>query len=318
VTQRPRQAAAAALLCGVAAAGCGFGAGPRSEGTATLTVTRDYGRSTLVDEAEDDPPASETVIRFLDREAEITTRYGGGFVQSIDGLAGTESDGRRYDWFFYVNGTESEVGSAEVHVAGGDRIWWDYRDWTDAMRVPAVVGSWPEPFAQASAEADHPPVRVECLAGGTACDVAADRLDDAGVEATVERGEQRAPGTGTPRLLVGPWRRVGGDPAVDQLRGGPEATGVFAAFKGPIDGAYHLVALDSTATPARDFGPAAGLVAALNGDEPSTWIVTGSTASGVRRAADSLDGPALRNRYAVAAPVGAPPVALPLQQGRAE
>jgi len=101
VTPRPRQAAAAALLCGVAAAGCGFGAGPRSEGTATLTVTRDYGRSTLVDEAEDDPPASETVIRFLDREAEITTRYGGAFVQSIDGLAGTESDGRRYDWFFY-------------------------------------------------------------------------------------------------------------------------------------------------------------------------------------------------------------------------
>ena len=28
------------------------------------------------------------MIRFLDREAEITTRYGGGFVQSINGTAG--------------------------------------------------------------------------------------------------------------------------------------------------------------------------------------------------------------------------------------
>ena len=152
-------------------------------------MTRDYGSKTLVDEAENDPPSSETVIRFLDREAEITTRYGGGFVQSIDGLAGTESGGRRYDWFFYVNGIESAVGSADVHVHGGDRIWWDYRDWTDAMRVPAVVGSWPEPFAQASAEGDHRPVRVECLAGGSACETAASRLADAGVEASVERGE---------------------------------------------------------------------------------------------------------------------------------
>ena len=317
MTTRPRQAAAAALVCGVAAAGCGFGAGPSSEGTATLTVTRDYGSDTLVDGTQDDPPSSETVIRFLDREAEITTRYGGGFVQSIDGLTGTESDGRRYDRFFYVNGVESAVGSADVHVQGGDRIWWDYRDWTDAMRVPAVVGSWPEPFAQASTEADHPPVRVECLAGGAACELAADRLDDAGVQATVDSGEQRS-AAGTPRLLVGPWRRVGGEPAVDELRGGPKANGVFATFKGPIDGAYHLVALDSTATPIRDLGPDAGLVAALDDGEAPTWIVTGSAGSGVRRAAGSLDAAALRNRYAVAAPAGAPPVALPLQQGGAE
>ena len=152
-------ATAAALACAAAVAGCGFGPGPSSEGTATLTVTRDYGSKTLVD-ATDDGPAleSETVIRFLDREADITTRYGGGFVQSIDGLAGAERGGRRYDWFFYVNGIESPVGAAEVHVHGGDRIWWDYRDWTGAMRVPAVVGSWPEPFAQAAARG-RPPAR---------------------------------------------------------------------------------------------------------------------------------------------------------------
>ena len=319
MTTRPGLAAAAALVCAVAAAGCGFGAGPSSKGTATLTVTRDYGASTLVDEAQDNPPSSETVLRFLDREAEITTRYGGGFVQSINGLAGTESDGRRYDWFFYVNGIESPVGSADVHVEGGDRIWWDYRDWTDAMRVPAVVGAWPEPFAQASTEGGHAPVRVECLHGGAACDVAADRLADAGVEASVERGEGGRPDTGTGQLLVGPWSRVGDDPAVDQLRGGPGANGVFATFKGPIDGSYHLIALDPTATPARDLGPDAGLVAALDGDgETPTWIVTGSASSAVRRAASSLRAAALRDRYAVAALVGAPPVALPMQHGGAE
>src|SRR6059036_2053668 len=118
MTARRSLAAATALLGAVAAAGCGFGAGPSSRGTATLTVTRDYGSKRLAGAAETDPPSSETVIRFLDREADITTRYGGGFVQSIDGVSGAESGGRRYDWFFYVNGIESPVGAADVSVHG--------------------------------------------------------------------------------------------------------------------------------------------------------------------------------------------------------
>src|SRR5689334_1831316 len=131
-------ATAAALACAVAVAACGFGPGPPSSGIGALTVTRDYGSKTLVRATVNDPPASETVIRLLDSNADITTRYGGGFVQSINGLAGTGDS----DWFFYVNGIESPVGSADVRVKGGDQIWWDYRNWSAAMSVPAVVGSW--------------------------------------------------------------------------------------------------------------------------------------------------------------------------------
>ena len=207
-----------------------------------------------------------------------------------------------------------------MHVQGGDRIWWDYRDWTTATRVPAaVVGSWPEPFAQASAGDGHQPVRVECLAGGGACETAADRLAAAGVQATVERGGERSRSAGAPRLLVGPWDHVRADRAVGELRGGPEANGVFASFKGPIDGVYHLIALDTAAASARDLGSAAGLVAALNdGGETPTWIVTGSGRSAVRRAAGSLDAAALRSRYAVATPAGAPPMGLPLHREETE
>ena len=137
---RRGRSAVVAVALAATTAGCGLGPGGSSPGTATLTVTRDYGAEPVLEASESDPSESETVIRFLDREAEITTRYGGGFVQSIDGTAGELADGRSRDWFFFVNGIESARGSAEVEVRGGDRIWWDYRDWTAAISTPAVVG----------------------------------------------------------------------------------------------------------------------------------------------------------------------------------
>jgi hypothetical protein len=307
-----RLAAAAALTCAVAAAGCGLGAGPSSQGTATLTVTRDYGSKTLLEATDDDPPSSETVIRFLDSEADITTRYGGGFVQSINGISGG-GEGGGSDWFFYVNGIESPVGSADVQVKGGDRIWWDYRNWTAAMSVPAVVGSWPEPFAQASSE--HPePVAVVCLGARPACQVTSDRLAATGAKAPIE-SPAKAGSAGGLRVLVGPWPRVRTDSAVDELRGSPQSTGIFATFKGSIQDDWHLIGLDQRGSPKRDLGPGAGLVAALGGSggEP-TWIVTGSGDSAVRRAADALDSRSLRNRYAVAA-TGHGTVPLPIIRG---
>src|SRR3954463_4816534 len=203
-------ATATALACAVAVAACGFGAGPASTGTATLTVTRDYGSRTLLEATDENPPESETVIRFLDSEADITTRYGGGFVQSIDGISGTGAGGTS-DWFFYVNGVESPVGSADVRVKGGQKIWWDYRDWTAAMSVPAVVGSWPEPFAQNSV--DHPQaVPVQCLGVRPACETVSKRIDEAGAKAAPIMSKGKARSADAPRVLVGTWPRVGADP----------------------------------------------------------------------------------------------------------
>ena len=304
-----RLAAAAALA--VAAAGCGLGPGDESEGEATLTVTRDYGNEVLVEASEEDPPGSETVIRFLDREAEITTRYGGGFVQSIEGVSGEIRDGRNFDWFFYVNGIESPIGSADAEVHGGDRIWWDHRDWTDAMRAPAVVGSWPEPFLQASAGDDRVPVRVECEAAVGTCEEAADRLADEGVDASVSEPAPEADESG-PRLLVGPWDALRDDAAAGQLDDGPATSGVFARFERTGGDAFELALLDERAQTARELGPGSGLVAALRaGESPPTWIVTGTDERGVEAAVGLLEADDLASRYAVATDPGDASMALP-------
>jgi Domain of unknown function (DUF4430) len=74
----------------------------------------------------------------------VETRYGGRFVQSVNGIEGSLEEQR--DWFFFVNGIEPGVGAGEIELREGDIAWWDYRDWSKRMAAPAVVGAFPEPF----------------------------------------------------------------------------------------------------------------------------------------------------------------------------
>jgi Domain of unknown function (DUF4430) len=309
--------AIALLVAAVATGGCGLGAGEQV-GTVTLSVTRDYGADTLHSKS-DEASESDTVMRVLERNADISTRYGGGFVQSIDGISGEESAGRSLDWFFYVNGVESTVGAADYDLHGGEAIWWDYRDWSAAMRVPAVVGSWPQPFT-GGYEGKTRSVVVECMGGGDACAEVRQRLEGAGVRvspAAVSSEGRGSEGSGSGdsgsdetgsegsdedavRVLVGPWAQVSEDPAAGQIDGGPEESGVFADFESNGSGA-GMVGLGEDGEPARKFAPQAGLVAATRRYEaPPVWVVTGATRAGVDAAARSLDEAHLRDRYAVA------------------
>ena len=282
-----RAAVAGALACAFAAAGCGLGPGP-SIGDVQLTVTRDYGADPLLNRDDSGAHESDSAMRLLDRNADISTRYGGGFVQSIDGIRGGTRAGDPYDWFFYVNGVESSTGAADYPLHGGDRVWWDYRDWSAAMRVPAVVGSFPEPFAHRY-EGATPPVKVECSAGPAACQAVRSRIAPL---ASAEAG-------GTPiRVLAGIWPRVRGDEAAASIERGPAYSGVFAEFVIRA-GAWKLQPLDVGGDPA---GPPlkAGLVAATRqGDDPPVWIVSGPDEPAVLAAARALDAGDLRDRYAV-------------------
>lgn len=306
---RNRLACAATLIASLAAGGCGLGPGSSSEGEATLTVTRDYGSEVLVEAEVSDPSESDTVIRVLDSEADITTRYGGGFVQSIEGVSGGVEGGRSFDWFFYVNGVESPVGAAEAEVRAGDRIWWDHRDWTDAMRVPAVVGSWPQPFA-GGAEDAREPVPIGCAAAQATCEQARRALAEEGVAARVVAPD--ALDGDAPGMLVGSWSEIGAEPAARPLADGPGVSGVFAV---PGNGGA-LEALDERAEPALRLGPGAGLVAATAaaGAEP-TWLVTGTDERGVEAAVAALEPASLEGRYAVALAPGSEAQALPIGSG---
>jgi hypothetical protein len=283
--------AAALLLAALAAAGCGLGAGA-DVGDVELTVTREFG-ATPVLQRQVEAKESATVMRLLEGSADISTRYGGGYVRSIEGVEEEQRGGDPYDWFFFVDGIESPIGAADYPLRGGERIWWDHRDWSATNHVPAVVGSWPAPFV-AGYEGRLYPVAVDCEGGGGACARAREALADAGV--AVAEGSP----SGAIRLLVGPWARLRSDPAAALLEGGPRESGVYADFERRRRG-YRLVGLDSAGAPSRDFGADAGLVAATRRyDAPPTWVVTGATPAAVQGAAGLLSVAKLRDHYAVA------------------
>jgi hypothetical protein len=289
---------AVVMLLALVAGGCGLGAGKKTASDGELTVTQDFGASTLGTHRIGAVKDSDTVMRVLQGDFDVGTRYGGNFVQEIDGVAGGREGGRRVDWFYYVNGIEAAVGAAERKVSPGDRIWWDHHDWTGAQRIPAVVGSYPEPFLDGS-EGRKLPVRIVCLSGaGRACDEVEQRLGDAGVTDSGRSVLQQSAGREVLRLLIGPWSEVRKDTAARKLESGPQASGVFAR---PDRGGRRIELLDPRGRSAGVLGHGGGLVAAtsIEGQQP-TWVVTGTDSTGVAAAAAALDEDELRDHFAIA------------------
>jgi Domain of unknown function (DUF4430) len=282
--------------------GCGLGAGP-APSAVHLTVTHDFGAAVVRSFTAPHVRGAETVMSLLMRNATVSARYGGGFVQSIDGLSGGREGGQPVDWFYYVNGIQASKGAAATNVHPGDHIWWDRHDWSQTEEVPAVVGSFPEPFLN-GIDGKRLPVRVECaVVAGYACRTVTARLRVLGVPAAIA-----AIGSGgepeTLRVMVGQWSAIAGDPTAQGIARGPRASGVYARFS--ADG-RTLTVLDQNGRPTRTLAAGSGLIAATRtGEDAPVWVVTGTDLAGMDLAAGALDTSTLEDRFAVAlAPTGA-------------
>ena len=136
----PFRRAAGLVVLVLLLAGCG-GAASGEEGTAQLWITRDRGAGLLVDTEVD---AGQTLMRALASKAEVETRYGGRYVQSVNGLEGSLT--AKHDWFWFVNGYEGDRSATSYRLHDGDVAWLDYRAWQREGEARVVVGAFPEPF----------------------------------------------------------------------------------------------------------------------------------------------------------------------------
>ena len=213
--------ALAALAALVLLAGCGFGAG-EEEGTATLWVTRDRGAEVLLDVEVD---AGQSLMRALSSKVELETRYGGRYIQSIDGLAGSLDD--RRDWFWFVNGYEGDRSAAAYRLRDGDVAWLDYRGWEREGEARVVVGAFPEPFVHGySGETRAAVVRFE-----GSRERAARLAEQIGAESVAPLGTPVPGGANVLELREGPERataellgETAGDPVKLTLSGDPALT----------------------------------------------------------------------------------------------
>ena len=305
-------ALAATVLSGtVAAGGCGIGPGDASEGEANLTRhprlrrRADRSTATLNDPTRRTPSSASSTRRRTSRPPTAATSS----IRSTASPA-APSTAAAEDWFFFVNGIYSDIGAGEAKVHAGDRIWWDYRDWAEAYRVPAVVGSWPEPFLARTSRAST----RHGASSASPTDAAMRRCRLPRLSRRrrrLRRATTVAKPDDAPRRPSRARRRPGigvrDDPAAAQIENGPGTSGVYARIAA-CDSAKRLRAFDRSApTASRGQQLAdAGLVAAVreNEDQP-TWVVTATSPDALARrhrlCSASMDS---ADRYAVATDAG--------------
>jgi Domain of unknown function (DUF4430) len=306
-----RPAAWGALALTLLLAGCGLGPGKKVSGGVKLDVTRDFGQKSLYSTSVPQIRQGETVMRMLESKRAVKTKYGGAFVNGIDGLTASTTIGHS-DWFYFVNGVEASMGAAAFTLSKGDVVQWDYRRWDATMHIPAIVGAYPEPFLS-GAGGKRFPVRVECSKpSAPACKTVEQHLSDSHVpNSSAVLGSSA--GSKVLRVIVAPWSAIKSfTGAVATLKGPPSASGVFARFS--QDG-NTLTLEDVLGKPVRPAPPGTGLVAAtaLESSAP-VWLITGLDDAGVNAAANALDAKTLHNAFALAVtPSG--PLHLPVAGG---
>jgi Domain of unknown function (DUF4430) len=300
---------ASAIAAAIALAGCGLGAG-KGTSDVSLTVTKNFGTASVGFAIEQHVAGSQTVMRLLERGFHVSTRYGGGFVQSIDGLSGTSA---RRDWFYYVNGVEAPMGAAGTSIHRGDRVWWDLHDWTATDSIPAVVGSYPEPFEH-GVGGRRWPTTLACAADTTAaCNRVASALQAIGVPASTQALGSSS-GTDSIAVVVGTWQDIRGQLAATLIEHGPASSGIYARFS-PAQTGSSLELLDPKGQVVRNLGSGAGLVAATaQASAAPTWLITGTDVAGVSAAARALTPARLRDHFALAV-TGNTDLPVPLKAG---
>lgn len=296
----------AALAVTVACAGCELG-GHAPAGGVSVRVTTGFGAATV--EAFDDRHANdgESVLSLLRRS--LTVRTGAaGAITSVDGRAATATS----RWAFFVNGIKASHDPAQTTAHKGDRIWLDLHDDRATGSVPAVTGSFPEPFLNGINGRRYPTV-VACGAGLDASCKRVMRALSAYKIPVSPTGLGYGTGTDSIDIVVGTWAEISGEVGPELIKYGPGASGVYARFSAH-GGALEL--LDAGGDVARRLGADAGLVAAIKSSQDAVpnWLVTGTDPAGVAAAAAAFTASRLSDRFALAVH-GSTDVPLPVASG---
>jgi hypothetical protein len=291
------------LGCCAALSACGLQPAKGSSNV-TITVTRDFGASTVGTASEARIPSSQHLAALLRRYFRVVPSTIQRTERAINGYAGDSSS--RY-WFYYVNGIAVQAGATNPEgrpvtplntlIHPGDRVWWDLHDPAAVRTIPAVVGSFPEPFVHGIGGKRYP-TTLECASGlQAACNGIGAQLRRDGVP-VADQALGTGSGQDTLAIVVATWRQLAGSLAGDLVAHGPRNSGVYAKF---ADDGSALELLNPRGQVVRTLGAGAGLVAATNDyvNQPE-WLITGTDVAGVAAAASTVTPAKLHDLFALA------------------
>lgn len=257
-----------------------------------VVVTRNFGKELMFDERLEVMPNTSAMAALM-QVAEVETAYGGGFVNGINGLRSgyTGREKTETDWFFYVNGIQSNNGALDYKLQEGDIQHWDLHDWSFQKFIPAIVGNFPEPFVHGYGGKVYSTIIVYQDGWEEDALRVADKLENLGVESVSVRdinglaGDEKEScnmvliGTSDFQLIAESnqvWKRLG----------------FFTHLQGGL-----LEVLDSKGEPLAKYGAGSGVIQATQSPwnpkgtgvcENVVWIVSGLDKAGVKDAVDVL------------------------------
>lgn len=110
-----------------------------------VIITQDFGNEIMLDKSVRLTDGSNA-MDALQKVAKVETKYGGGFVEAINGVKSRYPETKK-DWFFYVNGMSANIGALDYKLHDSDVEHWDFHDWSFHAFIPAFIGDFPQPFS---------------------------------------------------------------------------------------------------------------------------------------------------------------------------
>ena len=269
-----------------------------------MVVTRDFGRE-LILEQKVEIEADTSAMAALQMVADVETKYGGGFVASINGIS-TEYAGAnksKADWFFYINGIAVNIGARDYILHAGDVEHWDFRVWSYHQFIPAIIGDFPQPFQSGYRDKLKPTSVVYEEAFSSEAEALVEKMKNYGItEVQAIRCDQLPDeAKGNSNLII---VAVPDNTLISELNNAHKKLGFYTYFE-----QNTLIALDAEGNISGKFGEGRGLVQAtqnpwnpkgVGSGENVVWMVTGTDANGVRSSAKALTENTVELRHAFA------------------
>jgi hypothetical protein len=256
----------------------------------TVVITRDFGKKVLLEQTVEIEP-NTNAMDALQMVAEVEIKYGGGFVGTINGISSEYEGGSERDWFFYVNGIQSNTGALDYKLHDSDIQHWDFHDWSFRQFIPAIVGDFPEPFGNGYGGVSYPNIIVYQEGWEEDAQRVANKLSCLGIKGASVRGinELRDDEKESCNLIL---LGTPDFPLIAELNQVWGKLGFFAHFKDGV-----LKVFDARGEQATEYGAGAGVIQATQNPwkakgigvcENIVWIVSGSDKAGVKEAVNIL------------------------------